>query len=414
MPGELRVAYILRSWPRLSQTFILNEVLELERAGVSVTLFPLARADDALVQPQVADVRATVRYLDARALARARMHLAVALDTPGRYLATLVFVLAHRELRGHYTKSNALQAFDAAVQAAWHLRARGSVRCTHVHAHFAHDPAFVGVLVRRLTGLSFTFTAHARDLYQIPRVALQGRAREAEAVVTCCASNARYIEDVIRDTAPVELVYHGVDLRRFHPADLPARGSIPHIVSVGRLIPKKGFDDLLRACAVLHRKGIAFSCEVFGEGPLRGRLEVLRDELGLAGVVRFCGARTQRELLDAYTSADIFALTPCVTEDGDRDGVPNVLLEAMACGLPVVVTRAGGVEEVVRHEVDGLVADARSPEQVARCLELLLTDAALRSRLGAGALNAAQRFDGRDAARRLVALFSHTAPAPAP
>jgi glycosyltransferase involved in cell wall biosynthesis len=281
-----------------------------------------------------------------------------------------------------------------------------------VHAHFAHDPALVGLLVHRLSGLPFSFTAHARDLYQIPERALLGRAREASAVVTCCRSNADHIRGVVGDGGPpVELIYHGVDLGIFRPGAARSESEVPLVVSVGRLVEKKGFDDLLRACALLAARSRSFRCEIHGDGPCRAELEALRDRLGLAGMVTFTGARTQAELLTVYQHADLFALTPRITDDGDRDGVPNVLVEAMACGVPVVSTRVGGVGELVASGTDGLLAPAGDIAAIAACLEELLEDGGRRRRLGEAASRSAQRFDGGAAALRLAALFGQAPPA---
>jgi glycosyltransferase involved in cell wall biosynthesis len=279
-----------------------------------------------------------------------------------------------------------------------------------VHAHFAHDPALVALLARRLTGSTFSFTAHARDLYQIPVAALRGRLREASAVVTCCRANLEHIVGVAGGIGPpVELIYHGVDLERFRPAGVRPERPVPLVVSVGRLVEKKGFDDLLRALALLVERGVEFGCEIYGDGPCRDRLEALRDTLGLGEVVRFLGQRTQVELLRVYREADVFALTPRLTEDGDRDGVPNVLVEAMACGIPVVSTAVGGVAELVDHGHDGLLATAGDSAAIAAHLTTLLGDTRLRRRLGDAAAASARRFDRASAATRLAALFGRTA-----
>ena len=405
----VRVAYVVRSWPRLSQTFVLNEVLALERLGVGITIFAMARSGESLVQPQLAEVAAAVHHLDAGPAAGLRAHLLVAARSPRRYLATAAFALTGRRLLGGYTRSGGARAFHRATLVAARLAAGPGGPPTHVHAHFAHDPALIGLLVHRLTGLPFSFTAHARDLYQIPGAALRGRVREASAVVTCCRTNAEHIAAVVGDGGPpVELVYHGVDLGVFRPPAAPPEHDLPLVVSVGRLVEKKGFDVLLRACALAAGRGRRFTCAIYGEGPCRGELEALRDRLGLATVVRLPGARTQAELLDVYQQADLFALTPRVTGDGDRDGVPNVLVEAMACGVPVLATRVGGVAELVTGGSDGLLAPAEDVAAVAACLEDLLDDAALRRRLGDAAARSARRFDGRTAALRLAALFEHS------
>ena len=252
MDHAVSVAYVLRSWPRLSQTFVLNEILELERIGVQVSIFALSRAAEPLVQSQVADVAAPVQYLDDPHRARLQPHVRLATASPRRYASTMAFALRHEELFGGYTRSTALQAFDAAVRIASELqRHPRSAPVTHIHAHFAHDPALIGLLVHRLTNIPFSFTAHARDLYQIPDAALNSRAREAAAVVTCCRSNLEHIRSVVTTPTPIELIYHGVDLRRFQPALAPRDNEMPVILSVGRLVEKKGFDELLHACALL-------------------------------------------------------------------------------------------------------------------------------------------------------------------
>lgn len=407
MPRMLRVAYVVRSWPRLSQTFVLNEILALERIGVDITVHAMSRTDEALTQPQVAEVRAPVHHLDDGRRRRAAAHLRLMTTAPRRYLRTLAVALTRRGLLGGYTQSGGLAAFDRAVRvAAWLGARRDGGPPAHVHAHFAHDPALVGLLVHRLTGSTFSFTAHARDLYQIPDAALRGRAQEASAVVTCCRANLEHIVEVVGEAGtPVELVYHGIDLERFQPAPGREPHDPPLLVSVGRLVEKKGFDDLLRAIALLVAAGTRLRCEIYGDGPSADALEALRDRLGLREVVALRGARTQAELLQVYQDADLFALTPRVTEDGDRDGVPNVLLEAMACGLPVVSTPVGGVMEVVTDGRDGLLAPAGDCEAIAARLGELIADPERRRRLGEEAAHSARRFDGRAAAAHLAELF---------
>jgi len=408
MADVLRIAYVVRSWPRLSQTFVLNEILALERIGVSITLFAMSHAEEGLVQPQLSEMRARVDHLDVGSRRRTGAHLRVAAAAPWRYLRTLAFALTRRDLLGGYTQSGALVAFDRAVVVAARIGVGRGRPAVHLHAHFAHDPALVGLLAHRLTGSTFSFTAHARDLYQIPEAALQRRAREASAVVTCCRANLEHIVRVAGDAGPpAELIYHGVDLERFHPPSSRPRHPVPLVVSVGRLVEKKGFDDLLRAFALLVERGARFRCEIYGDGPLREDLEALRDSLGLGDVVGFRGACTQADLVRVYQEADLLALTPRRTDDGDRDGVPNVLVEAMACGIPVVSTLVGGIAELIADGCDGLLAPAGDSATVAARLEELLADPELCRRLGEAAARRAQRFDSRSAATRLAELFRH-------
>jgi glycosyltransferase involved in cell wall biosynthesis len=410
-PGQpTRVAYVVRSWPRLSQTFVLGEVLALERLGLELALFSMTEPDEPLVQPQVADVRAPVAYLDAARRRtpwlRAVEHARLALRTPMRYLRALTFALTRPGLTAGYTTTTPLGCFGDAVHVATrlHAAARAGRPVHHVHAHFAHDPGLIGLFTSRLTGLPFSLTAHARDLYQLAVAALGARVREADALVVCCRTNAEYVRAVLPASAP-RVIHHGVDLDVFRPADRNPRAT-PLIVSVGRLVEKKGFDELLRACRQLRDAGEAFRCVVYGDGPLRAQLVALRDRLDLADCVEFAGERRQAELVSVLQGGDVFALTPFVTDDGDRDGVPNVLVEAMACGLPVVATSAGGVCELVEHGHNGLLAASHDVSSVAGHLVALLHDEGLRARLGAAARRTVEaEYDVQAAATELAAVF---------
>jgi glycosyltransferase involved in cell wall biosynthesis len=413
-----QVTCIVRSWPRLSQTFILNEVLALERLGVELTVVSLTRSRELTRQLHAAAVRATVRYLDEsrphEPLARVADHVKVAVPAPRRYVSALLLALRRPDLADGYATCSTMRCFAHAIRVAAQLRRTGQIRragdgAGHLHAHFAHDPALVGLLVHRLTGVRFTFTAHARDLYQVPVPSLLPRIAAASAVITCCQANAEYLTSVLpaglRDR--VHVIPHGLPLDRFRAVPAGDHGRPIRIVSVGRLVEKKGFPDLLKACAVVRAAGHDFTCDIYGSGPLADHLERLRDRLGLAGVVVFRGERDQEGIAEAFTSADVFALTPCVADDGDRDGIPNVMVEAMACGLPVVTTAAGGVLDLVRDGETGLVARPHDVAAIARNLATLLTDQRLRRQLGAAGRTAVEEgFDIEVSARRLAALYA--------
>ena len=411
-----RVIYVLRSWPRLSQTFVLNEVLALEQRGLELAIFSLVHSGEDVVHRDVAKVRAPVTILTSRRRVlrrRLHTHLDVLSDAPVRYVATLRFLLRHPRLAAGYGSCTAWQCFGHAVTVAASIATmrRAGDGPEHVHAHFAHDPALVGLLAARLTGLSFSFTGHARDLLQIPGAALTARAAAATAVVTCCQANADHIRSTVSpaDLPPVHVVHHGVDLDRFRPAPDGVGKRVLRILSVGRLVEKKGFDDLLRALAELRSAGRQFSCDVYGDGPLHDELLELRDRLGLQAHVAFRGACASETIVAALSSADVFALAPRTTGDGDRDGIPNVLVEAMACGIPVVTTSAGGVPELVRNEDNGLLTDPGDVPGLAAALDQLLDDPLLRRRLGAaGRATVEQDYDVAVAARTLEGFFGTT------
>jgi glycosyltransferase involved in cell wall biosynthesis len=405
------VIYLVRSWPRLSQTFIVNEVLALERRGVDLILFSLVRSGELVIQPQVSQVRSTVRYLDDRLTLRQRIgeHLAILLAGPLRYLRTALWTLQRRDLAAGYATATTLRCFHYAVQVAapiLRLRAEGT-EPTHLHAHFAHDPALVALLVRRLTGMPYSFTAHARDLVQIPPSSLAARAAEATALITCCQANADYIADTVPEHLPkVRLIHHGVELDLFTPRPRPAGVAEARIMTVGRLVEKKGFPDLFRALGRLKASGRRISCQVYGDGPLLDSLTALRDSLGLAEDVHFAGEHSRETIVQALSDSELFVLTPRVTEDGDRDGIPNVLVEAMACGLPVVSTSAGGVAELVSDGVNGFLTAPGDVAGIEKQIATLLDSPELRQQMGVAARRTVESdYDVNVAAEQLERIF---------
>jgi glycosyltransferase involved in cell wall biosynthesis len=418
MPGP--VIYLVRSWPRLSQTFILDELLALERRGVELALFSLVPSGETIVQPGVAAVRAPVRYLvEPLPPLRQRIagHLRVARHSARRYLRTWLYARSNPSLSAGYSTFSTRQSFGHAVQvAAAVIDMLGAGRPpSHIHAHFAHDPALVALLVHRLTGLSYSLTAHARDLYQIPGPSLAARTAEATAIVTCCAVNADYIDATVpaQQRAPVHLLHHGLELDRFVPSPSPARSTPPVLLSIGRLVPKKGFDALFCALGRLKQDGVSFELRLYGDGPLRAELAAQCTELGVEESVRMLGECSREQVRDALADANVFVLTPRVTPDGDRDGIPNVLVEAMACGLPVVTTSAGGVTELVRHRVNGLVSDPGDVPGIARHLRELLDNPRLRQDLATAARHTVEAdYDINTAAAALERLFGHAVAQP--
>lgn len=412
----LRVGYLLRSYPRLSQTFILNEVLALEKLGVQVHIFAVTHPHEPIVQAQVAEVQAPVTYLEGAQRRRWWVilweQLVTLLWTPYRYLSTLAYLLYHHEFDEGYTASSRFVCFLQAVYLAAILRqARQQGNpIAHLHAHFAHDPTLIAHLVQRLTGISFTFTAHARDIYQIPKRVLGERIRAAGAVVTCCATNIDYLKAAVTpaDHAKLRVIHNGVNLHEFQPPSATHNAdAIPLILSASRLVEKKGYPDLLHAYQQLKAAGYRFRSLIYGDGPLQKPLAALIDDLGLQQEVQLVGACTQQELRHVLTQADIFALTPFVTADGDRDGVPTVLVEAMACGKPVVSTTVVGVPELVTHEVNGLLTAPHNVAGITTALATLLDDAAKRRQLGYAARDTVvNHFDLHAGAVQLAQLYA--------
>jgi len=397
-----RVAVLVKRFPRLSESFILNELIELRRQGLDLVVYAIMDPGEALISEPAALLRQEVTYLhDARhRLASWRRLLLGALRQAGTHPTKVL-----RVLWALVSVHRSLPSVRHAVEGLWlarELRSRGIV---HLHAHFAHGPAAIAYMARLAGGPPFSFTAHAKDLYTTLPRNLRIRTAAASFVVTCTGHNAAYLEQVVGGRpAGLRVLYHGTDLRRFNRAGrAPQPG---RILSVGRLVPKKGYGELLAALHLLAGAGVLFRCDIYGGGPLRDQLAGRISELGLVDRVMLHGARLQDEILTALRQAAVFALAPVIMEDGDRDGIPNVLVEAMAAGVPVVATRISGIPELVRDGKEGLLVEPRDPPALAGALRRVLSDASLAAQLAAAARRKVElNFDVETNTQRLCALL---------
>ncbi|HWM10459.1 MAG TPA: glycosyltransferase, partial [Solirubrobacteraceae bacterium] len=282
----------------------------------------------------------------------------------------------------------------------------------HLHAHFAHGTTTVTWLAATAAGLPFSFTGHARDIYAPelnPKGWLGRKLRAARFAVTCTAANVEHLRR-IEPRAEVHLVYHGLnaDFARLAATEAPAaaaNGTL-RVLGVGRLVAKKGFDVMVEACGVLERRGVPFEALIVGQDDKHG--DAVRQriaDLGLQRRVALPGPMSQAELLHEYRRAHALCM-PCRVLPADRDGIPNVLVEAMAAGAPVVATAVSGIPELVEDDVNGLLVDPEQPEALADALVRLHEDPALAARLrAAGRETVRERFDGERLARDLAGLF---------
>jgi glycosyltransferase involved in cell wall biosynthesis len=373
------IGVLVRRFPKLSETFILEEVLALERAGVALRLYALEPPSDTIRHLAVDRVQAPVATLPG-VRQRVAAHAAQFRRDPWRWLTTALIALAQGRLR----------AFAAA---GWLADACARDGVEHLHAHFVSEPADVARFAARLRGRRYSLSAHAKDIYLSKRADLERRLGSAAFTVTCTELNRR----ALRDAAPkaaVHRLYHGVDHALFHPQRRRLAEETPLVVSVGRLVPKKGLHHLVAACALLRQRGVAFRCEIVGYGAERARLESLIEGLGLGAQVTLVGKLARDAVIERYARAAVVVQPSCIAEDGDRDGIPNVLLEAMAIGAPVVATRVSGIPELIEHEVDGLLVEPQDPAALADAIERLLAAPALATGLaGCARRTVVERFD---------------------
>jgi glycosyltransferase involved in cell wall biosynthesis len=400
------VAYVIRMFPQLSETFIANEIRALESAGLEIEIYSYRRPTSVVSHECVRSVRAPITYLPdplyRHPWALLRANRGVQRLEPVRYRRTVEYLFNERsEPHEQYT----WRRFLHAVALAHALKASAA---THIHAHMAHSATRVAMLASMLTGLPFSFSAHARDLYTADPAVLVKKVAAAEFVLTCTRAAQEYLRSLLAldQQRKVKLAYHGIDLRKFTPRDKAPATALPIILSVGRLVEKKGFDCLLRACRILKDDGAKFRCHIVGDGPQKSMLDGVIRELGLGDVARIIPSRTQEQLLEEYLDATVFALPCQILEDGDRDGIPNVLLEAMAVGIPVVSSAVSGVPEVVRDGHSGLLTEERNPVALAEALHRLLGSTALRAQMAHNARQMVARdFDSWANGRRLAVRF---------
>lgn len=414
----LVVGYVLKMFPRFSETFILNEILELEHRGIKVIVFSMKPPDEPMRQPGVAGVRGRIHVIPPRRGSGAWTHLlchARCLGrAPRRYLRTLHFV-TRRGTRA------ARQKFLVAPFIVDRARQEG---VEHFHAHFASGPARQAKLASLLSGIPFSFTAHAKDLFWSGHQhgknnKLKKRIRLAAFVVTISEYNRRFVHNLGFKVPRrrVVTIYNGLDLAQWpwqRPDGRPLGvepGRSPLILAVGRLVRKKGFHVLVEACRQLQGDGVPFHCTIVGEGPERQNLEALIRRCGLERRVTLAGAVAQDRLREGYYARAALLAQPCVVDDeGDQDGIPTVILEAMAVGLPVVATSVSGIGEAVIHGETGLCVPPDDPAALASALRELLGSSQLAAGLVAGARRLTEvRFDLRRNARLLMHLMRSAA-----
>ncbi len=392
------LAYLFERFPSFGQTFCYREIAELQHQGVSPALFSIRRPTNEPAQEWDRAIVRDVHYLPDESKL---LHEVERATRKGKLPRSAV-----RDLSDWGRKSDFLRL----QQAAWlglELQARG---VKHVHVHFAGMAARTAYWVARFFGTAFSFTAHANDIFA-PRefeISLGKLVQAAKAVVTVSDYSLEYLDKKFPGYASkMQRIYNGIELARFIPADFSS--SRPRIISVGRLIEKKGFHDLLEACRLLHDKGHNFVCEIIGEGPLEESLQEQITHSGLTNITRLLGPLPEHEVIRRLAQSQVFAL-PCQVEaDGGMDNLPTVLMEAMAAGLPIVATPIAGVPEMVVSEKTGFLVPENKPEQLATALERLMMDRALAQSFGAaGRLRAHELFSIVNSAQDLIRLFRRT------
>jgi glycosyltransferase involved in cell wall biosynthesis len=401
------VAVILKGYPRLSETFIAQEILGLEQQGLTQHIISLRHPTDKKRHSMHEAIQAPVLYLPEYLYQEPLRVLRAWWSLRGRAAYPTVFRQWLRDLRRDRSP-NRIRRFGQALVLAAEL----PPGIGHLHAHFLHTPASVTRYAAMLTGLPWSVSAHAKDIWTSPEWEKREKLADCAWAVTCTAFGARHLQSLAPTSERVELLYHGLDLNRF-PAPLLQRGardgsnpSKPvRILSVGRAVAKKGYDDLLAALSRLP-PDLAWEFVHIGGGALASALKQQAVDLGIADRITWLGSQAQQAVIQAYRDADLFVLASKIAADGDRDGLPNVLMEAQSQGLACLATDVAGIPELISDGETGVLVPPGDVNALSNGLERLIVSPDDRQRVAAAGVDRLrQNFSFEGGIERLSARF---------
>jgi colanic acid/amylovoran biosynthesis glycosyltransferase len=389
-------AYLFERFPSFGQTFCYREVAELYRQGVTPPIFSIRNPKDEPAQDWDARIVERVRYLPEE---KELLDDVVRSSKRGKLASEIIAALDEWGRRTDF-----LRLYQA-VYVGLRLQKAG---ISHVHAHFAGMAARTAFWIAKFFPVSFSFTAHANDIFA-PRnfeIGLDKLISVARVIVTETNYSERFLRERFPERAHrIHRIYNGLNLAEFGHANFSA--DPPLIVAIGRLIAKKGFANLIRACALLVERERSFRCEIFGEGPLESQLRRQIEDLGLQERIQLPGPKPQHELRARLAGASVFVLPSVPEANGGMDNLPTVIMEAMANGLPVVSTRIGGIPEMVVENETGFLVQPEDVVALAGAIEKVTNDRSLGHKLGQAGYERAQKlFSIENNARELCALLA--------
>ncbi|MBF0448482.1 MAG: glycosyltransferase family 4 protein [Magnetococcales bacterium] len=407
----LRVAYLMSRFPKITETFILYEILTLEHLGAQVEIFPLLREKTTVMHPEAQRILPRVRFQPFFSLDILKALFYYLLRRPWS-LSQTFFELAFGTISSPKFFIRALSIFPKSLRFAYEME---RLDIQHVHAHFATHPTVAALIIHRLTGIPFSFTAHGSDLHK-DQTMLRQKIQASAFVATISDYNRNFIlEKAGADLlSKIQLVRCGIDPAIFQvkPASEPAPAAPLEILCVASLREVKGHAYLVEACALLRRRGIDFRCRLVGDGPRRAEIEEQVERLQLTGQVICYGAQPRPVVVEMMQKADVATLTSILGSHGEREGIPVVLMEAMACALPVVASRISGIPELVIHNHSGLLASPKDAAGLADAFAVLANNPQQRQQFGqAGRLHVLQHYHLQENTRQLGRLFQKGAAA---
>lgn len=398
------VAYITHSFPLLTETFVYREVFGLKRRGFRVETFAIWKPDKNKLSQEARHLVESSHYVFPISWPKFfTSHLFFLCTRPGKYLTTLFFVLT-RKGESARNRRRAFIHFCDAVYLATEMK-RLDIR--HIHAHFAINAATIALVIFRLLGITYSFTAH--NTFFIDRVLLKEKVRAARFIIAISEFTRQFLTKLVPDDNigdKIHIVHCALSVNDFSPPDPKPVNDVPVLLFVAHLAERKGAPVLVEACRILAERGVTFRCVIVGDGPQRTLVEQLVEQYALQEAVELTGVVFQENLKEYLNKADVFVL-PCITaSNGDMDGIPVVLMEAMAMEIATVSTYVSGIPELIEDGVNGLLVQEKDAVALADTLQRLLEDDELRLRLGKnGRQKVMREFDIDKTTAQLTSLF---------
>ncbi len=403
-----KIALILKGYPRLSETFIAQEIRALEIRGFDITLVSLRHPTDTSTHPIHQQINARVIYLPEYLHTEPMRVLKALVSVIKTFSLNRVFKQFIKDFRRD-TSLGRIRRFGQSLV----LVAEMPSGIEQMYAHFLHTPASVTRYAALINNLPWSCSAHAKDIWTSKEWDLAEKLQELQWLATCTSANHQYLQSLASDSSKVHLVYHGLDFDRFDKVNTEPRaiidGSDPQapvkIISVGRAVAKKGYDDLLTALAKLPAE-LHWRFTHIGGGEILASLQQQAKDLGIDQHIRWLGAQPQLQVLEAYRQSDLFVLASKIVADGDRDGLPNVLMEAQSQSLCCLATNISGIPELIEHQYNGVLVNPNDPDNLAIALEALIRNGDKREYFGrVGQQQLHQRFDVKIGIDQLQRLF---------
>lgn len=409
IPPTPTLGYILKGYPRISETFISNEILLLEKLGFTMRLFPMRQPRESFSHASVKQIQAQVDYLPTELLPHFYRLL-----IPNIFLAVkrpAAFKKAVNTAKAGVSPGNTLATLKHLLQAGYmtnyFLLRDQNIR--QLHGHFAHSPTSVTLFASILANIPYSFTAHAKDIYTSKKEKLRRKIKHANFVVTCTQHNREYLQALAKDIpTPIYCIYHGIDIQLFKRQVEHKEPEQPYkLFTVARMTEKKGLPTIYRALALLKERGINFRHCLIGDGDDKEAIHRLVSTLGLSKQCKLLGTQNHDQVLSQFNESDLFVLGCQIAQNGDRDGIPNVLVESLAMGVPAISTNVSAIPEILINGTTGITVPPEDPVAMASEMVKALTDVPYRNQLiNNGREFVEDKFDNTKWIKELATIFT--------